>query len=217
MSSKLRFLLLPLAIVLAIALGGGVYWFLQSRGIVKYPEFISKLLPWEETASKCKTLGTKEGFCLYKSSIFGFSIEYPNDWKSFEEKGTDGTRIQFVSLVGAEVKVGVYGSELYSGKVTTTVRLGGESYYAPSPFMEIYPSGFWGGGFPPFKTLSSERFITIRGIKYKILRYSGGSVFVLPNEVPTPEGSFELLYSANLGSSGYGTLDEMFTTLKFLK
>lgn len=71
MKFNLRFLLIPLAVILAVALGGGVYWFLESQGIVKYPEFVSKLLPWEDPTKDWNT---------YTNEELGFSFKYPKEW-----------------------------------------------------------------------------------------------------------------------------------------
>jgi hypothetical protein len=85
--SKLRFLLLSLAVILAIALGGGVYWLLQSQGIIKGPE-LSKLLPWESPTKDWNT---------YTNQELGFSFKYPKEWgnvKFSTNPGEQGTSFQ---------------------------------------------------------------------------------------------------------------------------
>ena len=140
MISKLRFLLLPLAVLLAIALGGGVYWFLESQGVVKYPGFISKLLPWEEpeptnngisSCDEAKT--TKEGWKIYCNEDLGFSFEYPEEWGNVD--------FGYASDVGT-VKNGIFGGGFSKMLSSPGVVFGGSS-------IDNYPSR--GSSFDDFK------------------------------------------------------------------
>lgn len=201
--------LIPALLGIFLLTVGGSYYYFYVYQKPSEPE------PTNGT-SECEKVGTKEGWCLFESSEFSFSIEYPEGWEIHEQESFGDTAFWFISSVGEEVKIG---ERLYQDRITRSVSIDGTSYYALPPVFEVYPTGFFGGEFPSSSKLDQKDPTTLNGTSYEIRRYSGGeSVYVLPSEVPTPPQSFEIQFFGNRkDAQTYEIFDEIFETLKFLE
>lgn len=194
---------MPLAVVLAIALGGGIYWFLESQGIIKYPEFISKLLPWEEPTKDWNT---------YTNEDFGFSIGYPKDWDLIIDGEGSEWGFFFISP----------DQDLSAQEIADKKAIGYSPIALYRPMFAVLPAGGFGHGGPDQSQIKSVKAVTLKGRPFNITRYKNGYTIVAekydPNVDPEERSPFRIeFYPGSVTPLPSGFFDEMFATLKFLE
>ncbi len=203
MKFNLRLLIIPFAVILAVALGGGVYWILESQGIIKYPEFISNLLPWENPTRDWKTFTSEE---------FDFSVKYSPDWTLITEKEDVTTGFFFI---GPD-------QDLSDKEIAGKKATGYSAISIYRPLFAILPVGEFDHGLPDSDQIESKQLVSMKGRPFNITRYTDGYIVVAekydPNVKPGERSPFRIEFypgSKNLLSTGF--FGVMFGTLEFFE